>query len=466
MKRLLSIGAICVATWAGTAVHAMPLGARTMLWNYVTTRQAEVEPSPEPTQAVWTVTFNANGGTVAETSRVVTNECAVGELPSPTRDGHTFDGWFTESDGGSRVSDETVITANVTFYAHWMAVVVPPGLEPEPEPVVTQQVWTVTFDANGGEGNMVAQTFTNGVVQALDANAFTRFGWEFAGWATSADGEVAYADGQQIAVLSGQTLYAQWREVVAGHLNTGFAKAQTVLGALYGRDGAPVGTVQVKSGKINKKKGTVKISAKVTLLVDGKAKKVAAKAVNVEVGEANGADAQERVPPMVISFKAPIGEMAFEMEAAGTFRLKNSSYVMAEKQVGGNWTRAGAKVWLAGTLALPEGTIEELLPDGEPVIPKAGKWSFAKAAGVKYAKDKKTKVTSLVVDTKKGTNRSAMKLTYTPKTGIFKGSFKIYAIQDGKLKKFTVKVIGVVVDGKGWGSAAGPGGASFAVTVE
>ena len=73
---------------------------------------------------------------------------------------------------------------------------------------------------------------------------------------------------------------------------------------------------------------------------------------------------------------------------------------------------------------------------------------------------------NLVINDTKGTNRSAMKLTYTPKTGIFKGSFKIYAIQDGKLKKFTVKVAGVVVDGKGWGRATGPGGASYAVTVE
>ena len=247
MKRLLSIGAICVATWAGTTVNAMPLGVRTMLWNYVTTRQAEVEPSPEPTQAIWTVTFNANGGTVAEASRVVTNECAVGELPAPTYDGHTFDGWFTASDGGSQVSNETIVTTNVTFYAHWTLVVVPPGPEPEPEPepepVVTQQVWTVTFNANGGGGNMAEQTFTNGVSGALNVNAFTRFGWEFAGWATSAEGEVVYVDGQRIAVTSGQALYAQWKEVVAGHLDTRFAKAQTVLGALYGRDGVPVGTV-------------------------------------------------------------------------------------------------------------------------------------------------------------------------------------------------------------------------------
>ena len=109
---------------------------------------------------------------------------------------------------------------------------------------------------------------------------------------------------------------------------------------------------------------------------------------------------------------------------------------------------------------------EEFLPDGEPVIPKAGKWSFAKAASVKYAKDKKTNQVGLVIDTKKGTNLSAMKLTYTPKTGIFKGSFKIYAIQGGKLKKFTVKVIGMVVDGKGWGSASVKKVGTWPVVIE
>ena len=206
-----------------------------------------------------------------------------------------------------------------------------------------------------------------------------------------------------------------------------------------------------------------KISGNSTLLIDGKAKKVSAKGVNVAL------DATGRVPPVTLAFKAPIGDMAFEMAADGSFTLKNGNYVMVEKKVGGDWSKSGAKVYVDGALgerALPEGTIEELLPDGEPVIPKGGKWSFAKAAGVKYAKDKKTKVSSLVVDTKKGTNRSSMKLTYTPKTGIFKGSFKVYAIQGGKLKKFTVKVIGVVTDGKGEGSATGPNGLRFDVRVE
>ena len=373
----------------------------------------------------WTVTFDVNGGTVAEPSRVVTNECAVGELPVPTCDGHTFDGWYTASEGGVAVTATTVVTANVAFYAHWTAVVVPPG----PEPVVTQQVWTVTFDANGGEGTMAAQMFTNGVAQALSANAFTRFGYDFAGWATSADGEVVCANGQLVAVTSGQMLYARWAEIVAGRLDTGFAKAQTVLGALYGRDGVPVGSVQIKAGKVNKKKGSVKISATATLLVDGKAQKVTAKAVNVDVASPVAAGTAAPHTAVNVVFKAPIGEMAFEMESDGTFRLKNDRYLMAEKKVGGDWSKVGAKVYvvtserLAGTLALPEGTIEELLPDGEPVIPKAGKWLFAKATGVKYVKDKATGGFSLAVDEAKGTNRSAMKLSYTPMTGIFKVSF-------------------------------------------
>ena len=63
-----------------------------------------------------------------------------------------------------------------------------------------------------------------------------------------------------------------------------------------------------------------------------------------------------------------------------------------------------------------------------------------------------------MVDTSKGkTNLSAMKLNYTAKKGTFKGSFKVYALQgEGKgrkLKKYTVKVGGVVVEGVGYGTA-------------
>ena len=107
--------------------------------------------------------------------------------------------------------------------------------------------WTVTFDANGGTGSMAAQTFTNGIAQALSPNAFVRFGYAFVGWAESADGEAVYADGQRVEMLSGRTLYAKWTEIVAGSLKPSFSKAQTATGILYDRSGRIVGTVQVKN---------------------------------------------------------------------------------------------------------------------------------------------------------------------------------------------------------------------------
>ena len=102
----------------------------------------------------------------------------------------------------------------------------------------------------------------------------------------------------------------------------------------------------------------------------------------------------------------------------------------------------------AGGSALPAGTLEALLPVAEPIAAKGGKWAFDKAASVKL----KNGVLSGVDDPKKP-NLSGMKLTYTPKTGMFKGSFKLYANQGGKLKKTTVNVNGFVVEGVGHGKA-------------
>ena len=135
--------------------------------------------------------------------------------------------------------------------------------------------------------------------------------------------------------------------------------------------------------------------------------------------------------------------------------------------VGGNWTRKDAKVYVDAE-NLPAGTEEDLLPDGEPVLVKKGKWAFNKAASVKLSKDK----TKMERDTSKGkTNLSGLKLTYTPKTGLFKGSFKLYAKEGegkkAKLKKYTVNVAGFVVDGVGYGTATcKKPSVKWAVTVE
>lgn len=75
------------------------------------------------TPAQYTVTFDANEGTVEPASKSVTYTEVYGELPTPTRVGYAFDGWFTEADGGEQVTAETGFnrTENQTLYAHWTA---------------------------------------------------------------------------------------------------------------------------------------------------------------------------------------------------------------------------------------------------------------------------------------------------------------------------------------------------------
>ena len=77
--------------------------------------------------------------------------------------------------------------------------------------------YTVRFDGNGGEGEMPELVLFRGQKQALMENAFTRSGYTFAGWATTADGPVAYANCALITNLvpagGSITLYAVWTVV-------------------------------------------------------------------------------------------------------------------------------------------------------------------------------------------------------------------------------------------------------------
>lgn len=71
----------------------------------------------------YTITLNANGGTVngSGTATLVTGaDKKLSSLPTPTRSGnYTFDGWFTETSGGTQVTTATVFASNQTIYAHW-----------------------------------------------------------------------------------------------------------------------------------------------------------------------------------------------------------------------------------------------------------------------------------------------------------------------------------------------------------
>ena len=66
-----------------------------------------------------TVIFDANGGTVSEPTRNVESGHKIGTLPIPTRTNYVFEGWFTEDEGGTKINEDTVITNDVRYYAHW-----------------------------------------------------------------------------------------------------------------------------------------------------------------------------------------------------------------------------------------------------------------------------------------------------------------------------------------------------------
>ncbi|MBO4287719.1 MAG: InlB B-repeat-containing protein [Kiritimatiellae bacterium] len=127
----------------------------------------------------------------------------------------------------------------------------------------------------------------------------------------------------------------------------------------------------------------------------------------------------------------------------------------------------GAKGTLAGgvrTVSLDDAKLSGFVPNAIeqtpkeiPVTVKGTKWDAGKAAKVAY------KGGALTIA---GTNVSALKLTYTAKTGLFKGNFTVYAVKGGKLVKNKFNVFGAVTDGIGYGTAVLKGKGSVAVTVE
>lgn len=68
--------------------------------------------------AEFTVTLNANGGSVSPAS-LTTSSGRLTSLPIPTRSGYTFTGWYTSASGGTQVTSTTVFTNNTTIYAQW-----------------------------------------------------------------------------------------------------------------------------------------------------------------------------------------------------------------------------------------------------------------------------------------------------------------------------------------------------------
>lgn len=119
--------------------------------------------------------------------------------------GYHFSKWIDANGNqlSTSISYTHTLTANATVKA-----------------VFNLNTYCVKFDANGGSGTMSNQLFTYGTSQNLTANAFTRDGYKFAGWATSTSGSVVYADKESVKNLTSTNngtynLYAKWTEITS-----------------------------------------------------------------------------------------------------------------------------------------------------------------------------------------------------------------------------------------------------------
>lgn len=150
------------------------------------------------------VTFNAAGGSSPIASKNVTLGDTYGELPTPTRAGYTFAGWYTEAAGGTQVTDKTPVNgaANHTLYAHWEAI-----------------SYKVSFDANEGTVSVAEKSVLFGSAYG-ELPTPTRGGYDFLGWYNDRENGVAVTNETVVDTAADHTLYAQWEKqdpCAAGH---------------------------------------------------------------------------------------------------------------------------------------------------------------------------------------------------------------------------------------------------------
>lgn len=133
------------------------------------------------------------------------------------KDGCTFKGWYDQQENQCSKDLSFVPQAGTdNLYQSGSYVA-----------VFEAQKYNLHFDANGGEGTMGDLTYTHGQDQSLTKCGFTRAGYDFLGWATAADGGVAYHDQQSLSITRDTTLYAVWKQQPnqggsgGGHHNSG-----------------------------------------------------------------------------------------------------------------------------------------------------------------------------------------------------------------------------------------------------
>ena len=195
--------------WATSATGSVVYSNMQSVKNLTTTNGAKVNLYAKWTPNTYKVVYNGNGATGGSTASsshtydVAKNLTANGF----TKTGYTFAGWATSSGGsvvyknGQSVKNLTSVNGGtVNLYAKW-----------------TPITYTVVYNGNGATGGSTASSsHTYDVAKNLTANGYTRTGYTFIGWSTTASGSVKYTNGQSVKNLTSVngatiTLYAQWK---------------------------------------------------------------------------------------------------------------------------------------------------------------------------------------------------------------------------------------------------------------
>ena len=157
----------------------------------------EEDASPTPTE--YTVTFDGNDGTPSVGSMTTTKQ-KLTSLPDASRSKHSFNGWYTEKSGGTKITTDTVFSANTTVYAHWTHT-------GDNNPPVTY--YTLRFETGGGSDIPgVRETYNTRI--DLTKYVPTRHGYTFVGWYSERSLVNKVSD---IYLTGDRTVYAGWRAV-------------------------------------------------------------------------------------------------------------------------------------------------------------------------------------------------------------------------------------------------------------
>ena len=154
-----------------------------------------------------TITFDANGGSCNQKPKDIKKGTAYGFLPTASLSGKAFDGWYTAKDGGTKVENDTIFNKDTTLYARYR----------------NYQI-TVSFNANGGTGEMEKLVCESKVAKKLPKCTFTREGYDFEKWTntksswstpTYYEDEAEYTYPYTAYRDTTTTLYALWKENIS-----------------------------------------------------------------------------------------------------------------------------------------------------------------------------------------------------------------------------------------------------------